>query len=180
MFGTMKKLNKWSLTLAVPLTDQTLGRPNFPYCITDLLTARQWNIDEQTFLSLNRLFFNVQFQRLEENVSSCVCGFTLNNCIIKHCALTPSTGHYNSDTSYNFSEAGKWILILTSKSTLSSETYLPAHGIEKIIKDCQQSFSMGVYPFFKKQLFVPHQLELYTSFAYDYLIMAVLLEDMVK
>lgn len=68
---------------------------------------------------------------LKENVSSCVCGFTLNNSIIKHCALTPSTGHYNSDTSYNFSKAGKCILILSSKPTTSRETHMLAHDTEK-------------------------------------------------
>lgn len=30
--------------------------------------------------------------------------FHMNHSVIKRCALTPPTGHYNSNTSYNFSE----------------------------------------------------------------------------
>lgn len=46
--------------------------------------------------------FHIRCVHFEEKVTVCDCVFILNHSIIKNCALTPSTGHYNSDTPCNF------------------------------------------------------------------------------
>lgn len=107
-------LYHWQLQLGAKLSDNkwaVLHYPYFPYCLLDLLAAIR---QSQTRMGDHFIYEIIVFQCvvlniLKGNVIYCVCGFTLNNCIIKHCALTPPTGHYNSDTSYNFSKASKCI-----------------------------------------------------------------------
>lgn len=49
----------------------------------------------------------------------------MSHYIGKHCALTPSTGHHNSNTSYNVSKAVRNLLLLRLR--VSDNKAFPVH-----------------------------------------------------
>lgn len=145
-----------------------------------LFLHQQPEVTLKTFYLWNDCFFLVSFEHPEGKcLWLCLWFHTQQLGVIKHCALTPSTGHYNSDISYNFSVSGKCILILTSKGPVPVKH---AHGIKKMMRErswvssLALSFACKGVSFFKTSPFGPSS----QRYAYAHLLLTSYLKTLLS